>query len=61
MSELSCNFANNISRYSIAHSAQPMALRKTPKAHWELAVAQTKRAGVHGEQPAALRKLPIAH
>lgn len=38
-----------------------MALRKTPKAHWELAVAQTKRAGVHGEQPAVLRKLPIAH
>lgn len=30
MSELSCNFATNISRYSIVHREQPAALRKLP-------------------------------
>ena len=32
MSELSCNFATNISRYSIVHREQPAALRKLPMA-----------------------------
>lgn len=30
MSELSCNFATNISRYSIVHREQPMVQRKLP-------------------------------
>lgn len=48
MSELSCNFATNISRYSIAHREQPMALRKHPIARREPPVRQRNRAAVHG-------------
>lgn len=52
MSELSCNFATNISRYSIAH-------REISVVHGEPPVEHRKQAIAHGERPVVHREPTI--